>query len=161
MSVGGPLIPGIEEFDRPKRGVPRLVIALIVVVLLGVGGVVAAGFVGGVGPLGSLGIISESLQPVGYRPTTDASSIQVAVAMPPEGMCAGDDIAVTAVETASSVEVSAELTRKRTTTCEKTSVGSTQAWFDIQLDAPFADRAVVRASDSQELPHISEGAIGN
>lgn len=157
MSVGGPLIPGIEEFDRPKRGIPRIVVVLIVLALLGAGGIVAAGFVGGVGPLASLGIISESLQPVGYRPTTDESSIQVAVAMPPEGMCADDDIAVTAVESATSIEVSAELTSKRTTTCESTVVGSSQAWFDIQLAAPFGERAVVRASDGQELPHITEG----
>ena len=160
MSAGGPLIPGIEEFDRPKRGVPRLVVVLIVLLLLAAGGVVAAGFVGGVGPLASLGTIAEPLQPVGYRPTTDESSIQVAVAMPPEGRCAGDDITVSAVETASSIAVSAELTRKRTTTCESTAVGASQAWFDIQLGAPLADRAVVRASDAQELPHLTEGAIG-
>ena len=59
--TSGPLIPGMNEFDGPRRGVPRIVwwIAAacgVVVLLIGV-----AGLVGGVGPLRTLGLVTLSL----------------------------------------------------------------------------------------------------
>ncbi len=56
--TSGPLIPGMNEFDGPRRRVPRIVwwIAAacgVVVLLIGV-----AGFGGGVGPLRTLGLVT-------------------------------------------------------------------------------------------------------
>jgi len=62
--VNGPLIPGMREFDTPRRGAPAwlpwLIGAVVVVGVL----VVVAGFVGGVGPLRFLGLTTSGLQSV-------------------------------------------------------------------------------------------------
>ena len=153
--TSGPLIPGMNEFDGPRRRVPRLVwwmlIALIVIgVLVG-----AAGLVGGVGPLRSLGLVNEDLQPVAYRPTTSDQAIQVAVALPPRGLCPDERIQVVAFERGARVEIQAQVQRSRTSDCPVTGVGGDRTWVDVTLVSPLDDRSVIRTGDRQPLPRES------
>jgi hypothetical protein len=150
--VNGPLIPGMREFDTPRRGVPSwlpwLIGAVVVVAVL----VVVAGFVGGVGPLRFLGLSTSGLQSVQYRTTADGSVLQVAVAMPPTGLCRDDAINVTAFERGNRVELDSTVTRPRQSTCPVSSIGGDVTWVDVTLDAPLGDRTVIRLPDRQPLP---------
>jgi len=85
----GPLIPGIEEFDAPKRGVPRFVWILLAGALIGVLFTLALGLLAGAGPLRSLGQVESPLQPVSFRPTTDEMVVSIAVTLPAK---AGDRV---------------------------------------------------------------------
>ena len=157
--VNGPLIPGMREFDTPRRGMPSWVPWLIVLLLALVALVVVAGFVGGVGPLGTLGRTTSNLQAVKYRTTTSDTVLQIAVAMPPSGLCRDDQISVTAFERGNRVEVDSTVTRPRQTTCPVASIGGDVRWVDLQLDAPLADRTVIRLPDRQPLPR-ENGTLG-
>lgn len=147
----GPLIPGLHEFDRPRRrglGWLGWTLASVGVVLVLV---VAAGFVGGVGPLRNLGTTTEPLQAVGYRPTATDSVIQVGVAMPASGLCRDDEISVVAFERSNRVEVDATVTRSRNPTCPVTSLGGDVQWVDVALANPLGTRTVIRTSDREPL----------
>lgn len=141
----------MREFDRPRRRrpawLPWLLASVAVVVVL----VLAAGFVGGVGPLRSLGLVTSDLNAVGYRPTSGDSVIQVSVAMPATGLCRDDDISVVAFERGNRVEVESTITRSRNSTCSPVAVGGDLRWIDVELDAPLGDRAVIRATDREPL----------
>ena len=150
---GGPLIPGLNEFDRPKRGFPRwagfLIAGIVgVVVLLGIWGYTA-----GTGPFSSLGQVSEDLQPTGFRPTVDADVIQVLVTPPPSGVCPDQELAVTAIESVRDVEIAVTLSGSRSSSCQESS-GSDEIWLDVVLENPLADRAIVRSIDGEELLRI-------
>jgi hypothetical protein len=150
---GGPLIPGLNEFDRPKRGFPRWVgffIAGIVGVLLLLG---IWGLTSGTGPFSSLGQVSEDLQPTGYRPTVDVDVIQVLVTPPLSGICPDQELAVTAIKSERDLEISVTLTGPRSSSCQESS-GSGEIWLDVLLQDPFADRAIVRSIDGEELLRI-------
>ena len=152
---GGPLIPGFNEFDGPKRSVPRfiwwIVASLVVVaVLIGVGGLF-----GGVGPLRTLGLVTEELQPVAFRPTTDDRAIQVAVALPPRGLCPDEQVEVTAYERGPRVEVSAQVQRSRTSDCPVTGIAGDRQWVDVALLADLGERTVIRVGDREPLPRES------
>ena len=150
--VNGPLIPGMREFDTPRRGVPPwvpwLLIGMGVVVVL----VVAAGLVGGVGPLRSLGLTTTSLEPVQYRPTAADNVIQVALSMPATGLCRDDEVSVVAFERGSRVEVEGSVTRSRRTSCPVSSLGGDVRWVEVALEQPLGTRTVVRLPDRQPLP---------
>ena len=150
--VNGPLIPGMREFDTPRRGVPAwlpwLVVTAVVLVVL----VLAAGFIGGVGPLRSLGISTSSLDAVEYRPTANDSVIQVAVAMPSTGLCRDDVIEVTAFPRGNRVEVESTVTRPRNSNCPVGSIGGDRRWVDVELDQPLGSRTVIRLPDRAPLP---------
>lgn len=153
--TSGPLIPGMNEFDGPRRGVPRFVWWLLVTTLV-VGVLIsAAGLVGGVGPLRSLGLVTEELQPVAFRPTTDDRSIQVAVALPPRGLCPDEQIQVVAFERGARVEVEAQVQRSRTSDCPVTGIAGDRTWVDVVLSAPLDERSVIRTLDRQPLPRES------
>jgi len=111
--AGGPLIPGLKEFDGPKRGVPGIVWLLLVVVVLAGLSVVFVGVFMGTGPLRSLGLVTDQLEPVAYRPTTDERVIQVAVAVPPAGLCETYPVDVASVESAARVSISANSVASR------------------------------------------------
>lgn len=148
----GPLIPGMREFDTPRRGGPGwvlwVVIAIGVVVVL----VVGAGFVGGVGPLRTLGLSTTTLEPVRYRPTTVDTVIQIGVAMPPTGLCRDDEIAVVAFERGARIEIEASVTRPRRADCASEAMAGDMVWADVSLTAPLADRTVIRLPDREPLP---------
>lgn len=153
--TSGPLIPGMNEFDGPRRRVPRFVWWLLVVVVV-VGVLVgAAGLVGGVGPLRSLGLVTEDLQPVAYRPTTSEQAIQVAVALPPRGLCPDEQIQVVAFERGARVEIQAQVQRSRTSDCPVTGIAGDRAWVDVVLASPLRERTVIRTGDRQPLPRES------
>lgn len=150
---GGPLIPGLNEFDRPKRGFPLWAGFLIagtvgVVVVLGLWGLAA-----GSGPFASLGQVSDELQPTGYRPTVDADVVQVSVTPPPSGICPDQELAVTAIESALQIEIAVALSGPRSSNCPE-STGSDEIWLDVFLQDPLADRAAIRSFDGQELLRI-------
>lgn len=145
----------MDEFDGPRRRVPRFVwwtiAALAVVGVL----IAAGGLVAGVGPLRSLGLVTEELQPVAYRPTTDQRTIQVAVALPPRGLCPDEDVEAIAYERGARVEISARVERSRTSDCPVTGIAGDRAWVDVPLLADLGDRTVIRVGDRAPLPRES------
>lgn len=153
--TSGPLIPGMSEFDGPRRRMPRIVwwiVASVVVIGILIG---AAGLFGGVGPLRSLGLVTEDLQPVAYRPTTSERAIQIAVALPPRGLCPDEQVQVTAYERGPRIEVSAQVQRSRTSDCPVTGIAGDRQWVDVPLTADLGDRTVIRTGDRQPLPRES------
>ncbi len=153
--ASGPLIPGMNEFDGPRRRVPRvvwwIVIGLAVVAVL----IAGAGLMGGVGPLRSLGLVTEDLQPVAYRPTVDERQLQIAVALPPRGLCPDEEVQVTAFERGPRVEVEAQVQRSRTSDCPATGIVGDRLWADVVLNVPLGERQVIRVEDRQPLPRES------
>ena len=150
--TSGPLIPGMNEFDGPRRRVPRIVwwIAAacgVVVLLIGV-----AGLGGGVGPLRTLGLVTSDLQPVAYRTTLDESQIEVAVALPPGGLCPDADVQVTAFERGARVELEARVQSSRSSDCPVTGIVGDRVWASVALEAPLGERQVIRAMDREPLP---------
>jgi hypothetical protein len=145
----------MSEFDGPPRRIPRifwwLIVVMVVVGLL----VGSAGLFGGVGPLRSLGLTTEDLQSVAFRPTSNDRAIQVAVALPPRGLCPDERIQVTAFERGARVEVQAQVQRSRISDCPVTGIAGDRLWVDVQLNSPLAERTVIRVSDRQPLPRES------
>ncbi|MFM7145923.1 MAG: hypothetical protein ACKOE2_16375 [Actinomycetales bacterium] len=158
--VRGPLIPGLQEFDGPKRGVPKIVWVALVLVIIAVLLVLFVGVFRGSGPLRSLGLVTDSLQPVAFRPTTDERIIQVAVSVPNDGICEADPVQVQAAEQAASVAVSASVTSLRNSSCTKIIAPDGEVWVDVVLAAGLQDRAVVKASDGRALPRQSAANLG-
>ena len=150
--AGGPLIPGLREFDRPRGRRPAWVAWLVLVVVAAIGLVVMAGFVGGVGPLRVLGLTTTPLDAVGYRTTSDPSTIEVAVALPPAGLCRDDEIVVTSFERSNRVELDASVTRSRTSSCPVTSIGGDVRWVAVALAAPIGARTVITVADREPVP---------
>lgn len=147
---GGPLIPGFNEFDRPKRGFPRwagfLIAGVVSVALL----LLVWGFSAGGGPLSSLGQVSEELQPAGYRPTVDTDVIQVSVTPPQSGICPDQSLDVTVIESSSEIGIAVTLTGPRSSSCQGSS-NSGSIWIDVLLGNPIGNRAIVRSSDGQQI----------
>ena len=150
--MAGPLIPGLQEFDRPRRGWPRWLTWLVVAGMVLVAVLVLAGFAGGVGPLGVLGRSTTQLEAVSYRPTAEPDVIQVAVTLPPSGLCRDDTIDTVAFERSNRVEVEASVTRRRGAGCTVTTIGGDVRWVDVRLAAPLADRQVIRLTDRDPIP---------
>lgn len=147
----GPLIPGIEEFDAPRRGVPRFVRILIVVAILAALFTLALGLLAGAGPLRALGQVESDLKPVAYRVTSDDTVIAVAVTLPEGGLCPDDDVTVTGFERGFRVEIKARVVRSRTASCPETGIAGDSTWVDVALTQPLDDRSVIRLSDRQPL----------
>lgn len=150
--AAGPLIPGLQEFDRPRRGWPRWLTGLVVALVVAVIAMVLAGFAGGVGPLGVLGRSTTQLEPVSYRTTQQPEVIQLAVTLPPSGLCRDDTIDTVAFERGNRVEVEASVTRSRRASCTVTTIGGDVRWVDLRLAQPLGERQVIRLSDREPLP---------
>ena len=148
----GPLLPGVQEFDRPRGRWPAWVRWTIVGVLVAAVVLLAAGFVGGVGPFRALGERSIALDAVAYRTTLNPSQIQIGVTMPPDGMCRDDSLSVVAFERSNRVEVESTLTRGRAGSCEGVVMAGDLRWVDVVLAAPLEGRTVIRLPDRQALP---------
>lgn len=149
--MSGPLIPGMREFDRPRSGWPRWVTGMIVASVVVGSLIVLAGFVGGVGPLRVLGQSTVPLEAVAYRVTGDGPVIEIAVTLPPSGLCRDDVIDAVAFERSNRVEVEASVTRGRAATCTVTTIGGDVRWVGVPLDRPLGTRTVIRASDREPL----------
>jgi hypothetical protein len=147
---GGPLIPGFNEFDRPKRGFPRWAGFLIAgVVSVGVF-LLIWGYAAGSGPFSSLGRVTEELQPVGYRPTVDTDVIQVNVTPPQSGICPDQNLDVMVIESPSEVGLAVTLSGPRSSSCQE-NAESGSIWLDVLLEDPLGNRAIVRSSDGQPV----------
>ena len=149
----GPLIPGLREYDAPKRRrAPALwfwvfAAAIVVLVLVVVGGIVA-----GIGPLRALGSAETPLDPTSWRPTADPQLIQVAVNLPESGLCTGDEVIVRALERPDVVEVSAARVSPRgQEKCAGIGIAGDRTWVDLTLDEPMGARTAVRTSDRAPL----------
>jgi len=150
---GGPIIPGLNEFDRPKRGFPRWA-GFLIAVILGAGVLVGVwGFTAGGGPLSSLGQVSEELQPSGFRPTVDPDVFQVSVTSPQSGICPDQSVAVTTLESASEVVVAVSVTGPRNSSCQQ-GANSDSIWVDVVLKEALDDRPIIRSIDGEKLLRI-------
>ena len=150
--AGGPLIPGMQEFDRPRRGWPRWLTWVTVTAVVVGALVVLAGFVGGVGPLRILGTTTTPLEAVAYRLTDADSAIEVGFALPADGLCRDDVVDAVAFERGNRVEVDLSLVRSRGGDCALTSLGGDVRWVTVTLDAPLGSRTVVRTLDREPVP---------
>lgn len=152
----GPLIPGIEEFDRPRRGWPRWLVGVVIGALVLIMLLLVAGFVGGVGPLRILGQSTLPMTSVAYRVTSDPRVIEVAVAAPAEGLCRTDDLVVVAYERGNRVEVEGSVTRPRSATCQAVTIGGDLRWVRVELDAPLEERTVIAIEGRLPLPNRAD-----
>jgi hypothetical protein len=150
--AGGPLIPGLREFDRPRRGWPRWLVWLIVASVTVVSVVMLAGLVGGVGPLRALGSTTTPLAAVGYRLTGDPAVIEVAVRLPESGLCRDDVIDAVAFERGARVELDIAVTRSRRGDCAVATIGGDVRWVPVTLDTDLGARTVIRVSDREPVP---------
>jgi hypothetical protein len=141
----------MREFDRPRSGWPRWLTGLVVGTLVIVALIVLAGFTGGVGPLRVLGQSTVPLEAVAYRVTGDEAAIEIAVTLPPSGLCRDDVIDAVAFERSNRVEVEASVTRGRAATCTVTTIGGDVRWVGVLLDSPLGTRTVIRAADREPL----------
>lgn len=155
--ANGPLIPGLQEFDGPRRRLPRVVWWIAIGLVVAIGVIVLAGLFAGTGPARSLGLVTEQLQPVGYRPTTSEQVIQVAVGVPADGLCRSDEVAVRTFARSNRLEVTAERTRSRSSGCQATGIAQDRVWIDVALDAPLGERQVIREADRRPLPRETGG----
>jgi len=150
---GGPLIPGLNEFDRPKRGFPRWA-GFLIAITFGLSLLLLIwGFVAGNGPFSFLGYVSEELQPAGYRPTVDEDVIQINVTPPPSGICPDQDLVVSAVESPSEIDIAVTLSGPRSSTCPE-NASSGPMWVDVLLQAPVGERIIIRSNGGQELLRV-------
>ena len=152
MSGGGPLIPGLTEFDRPKGKKPAWIGWVIAIVLVVAGLVVLAGFVGGVGPLRFLGTTSVPVQAVAYQGSPDSATIRIGLALPDSGLCRDDELSVVAFERSNRVEIEANVSRPKSGECTVTSMGGDRRWVDVTLGQLLGERTVIRTSDRAPLP---------
>jgi hypothetical protein len=149
----GPLIPGMREIDAPRRSHAATWLWILGAVGLIAALVVLAGVVGGVGPLRALGARETPLQPVAYRLTSDPAVLQVAVALPTSGLCAGDEVRATGVERGPRVEVAAaRVQAPGQEVCSGVGIAGDSTWVDVVLDQPLGERTVIRVEDRQPLP---------
>jgi hypothetical protein len=151
----GPLIPGLEEFDVPRRGFPAWLGWVLAAFAVLIAIIVAGGLFAGVGPLRPLGLTTQELVPVAYRPTADPQAIQVAVALPPQGLCRSDEVVAQALEQGNRIEVTTSVTRARNVNCQGVGVAGDRVWVDVPLRFPLEERSIIRRVDRQPLPRDS------
>jgi hypothetical protein len=149
----GPLIPGMNEFDRPKKGLPRWVGLFIALSVISFGLLTLWGFVAGGGPFSQLGQVEQQLQPIGFRPTVEPEVIQIQVQLPKEGACATNTFDISAEETPETVSISVELINPRDNSCPGNQLTG-EIWLDLTLIEPLNNRVLTRSIDGQELPQI-------
>ena len=150
--AGGPLIPGLTEFDRPKGKRPAWIGWLIGSVFVVVALIVVAGFVGGVGPLRFLGTTIIEVKPVSYQGDPASTLLNVSIALPASGLCREDQVSLVAFERSNRVEIEASVSRPRSGQCTVTSLGGDVRWSEVELANPLGERRVIRTIDREPLP---------
>ena len=153
MGTRGPLIPGLREYDAPRRKrAPAIwvwsiagVVSVAVLVLVG-------GIAAGIGPLRALGVVETPLNPVSWRQTADPEVLQIAVALPEAGLCTGDDVVVRTVERPTVIEVTAARAAPRgSADCAGIGIAGDRTWVDVRLGEPRGDRSLIRMPDRVPL----------
>ena len=149
----GPLIPGMREYDAPRRRrAPTVWVWSIAIVVAATLLIVVAGIVSGIGPLRALGLQETPLDAVGWRATADPQVIQVAVALPESGLCTGDEVIVRGLERSTVVEVSAVRAAPRGSEgCAGIGIAGDRTWVDLALGAALGERSVIRSGDRVPL----------
>ncbi len=163
MGTRGPLIPGLREYDAPRRKrAPAIwvwsvagVIAVAVLILVG-------GIAAGIGPLRAFGVVETTLTPVSWRPGVEPDTLQVAVALPESGLCTGDDVLVRTIERPTVVEVTALRAAPRgSADCAGIGIAGDRTWVDVRLGDPLGERSLIRMPDriplTEESPSPESG----
>lgn len=130
---------------------------LLVAVLGLVAMIVLAGFVGGVGPLRVLGQVSTPVEVVAYRVTSDAQRLEIAVTVPGEGLCRGDEVVVVAYERGNRIEVEGSASRSRSASCQPVTMAGDLRWVPVTLDADLGERTVVTTDNRRPLENRTTG----
>jgi hypothetical protein len=145
MSRRGPLIPGMREYDAPRRKRASAVWIWLVMGAVSLGILVlVGGIAAGIGPLRALGVVETPLTALSWRETADPELIQVAVALPPAGLCTGDEVSVRLVERPGVVEVSPVRSAPRSSDeCAGVGIAGDRTWVDVSLSMPLAGRSVI------------------
>jgi len=153
VGTRGPLIPGLREYDAPRRRrTPAIWVwsaagAFAIAVLVLVGGIAA-----GIGPLRAFGVVETPLSPVGWRATADPEVLQVAVALPEAGLCTGDDVFVRTIERPTVIEVTAVRAAPRgSADCAGIGIAGDRTWVDVSLGDPLGERTLIRMPDRVPL----------
>lgn len=153
MGTRGPLIPGLREYDAPRRRrAPAIwvwtmsgVVAVAVLVLVG-------GIAAGIGPLRAFGVVESPLSPVSWRAGDQPNTLQVAVALPDSGLCTGDDVFVRTIERPTVIEVTAVRAAPRgSADCAGIGIAGDRTWIDVRLGAPLEGRSLIRMPDRTPL----------
>ncbi len=158
--MSGPLIPGMLEFDRPRKKNPVVIWVLLGLVVLAGIVILGLGVFAAAGPFRQLGLITEKLEPLAFRPTIVESVVQLSVALPAGGLCADEVVDVSLVQDVTAVYVGASVTTPRHISCTAVGQSADQVWVDVQLIDPLGQRQVVRAADGQVLSRESSTGLG-
>lgn len=158
--MSGPLIPGMREFDAPRKRNPVFLWWLMGFVVLAGVVVVGLGVFAAAGPFRQLGLKTEQLETLAFRPTVIDKVVQISVALPAGGLCAQDVVEISLAEDAAAVYVGASVTTPRNISCPAVGLSADQVWVDAQLLAPLDQRHVVRADDGQVLSRESSTGLG-
>ena len=158
--MSGPLIPGMREFDRPRKKNPVFIWVFLGLVILAGIVIVGLGVFAAAGPFRQLGLVTEKLEPLAFRPTVVPSVVQVSVALPAGGLCADDVVDISLVQDATAVYVGASVTTPRNISCTAVGLSADQVWVDVQLLDSLGEREVVRAADGQVLSRESSTGLG-
>jgi hypothetical protein len=162
MARRGPLIPGLREYDAPRRRRAPAIWVWTLAVIFSVGIlVVVGGIAAGIGPLRAFGVVETSLTPVAWRPGETPAQLQVAVGLPDSGLCTGDEVFVRVLERPSVVEVSAIRAAPRSSAdCAGIGIAGDRTWVDVRLADDLGDRTVIRMPDRIPLPLEEDEVVG-
>lgn len=156
-SRNGPLIPGVQEFDRPRKSRWRWVALIVGILIAAFAIVLVLGVFAGRGPLRSLGVNVENLQVINWRPTENEDVIELAVTIPAGGLCRTSVIEPVVAEGADAITVSASVEQSKRAACAQQETLGDRTWVMVQLGAPVGERSVVRSSDGAQVKEESIG----
>ena len=162
MARRGPLIPGLQEYDAPRRRRASAIWVWTLAAILSAGIlVVVGGIAAGIGPLRAFGVVETSLTPVAWRLGETPAQMQVAVGLPDSGLCTGDELFVRVLERPNVVEVSAiRAASRRSEDCAGIGIAGDRTWVDVQLSEELGDRTVIRMPDRIPLPFEEDEVSG-
>lgn len=156
-SRNGPLIPGIQEFDRPRKSPWRWVALAAGILVAVLALIVVLGVFAGRGPLRSLGVNVENLQVINWRGTEIENVIELAVTIPASGLCRSSVIEPQVAEDGASVRVSASVEQSKRSSCAQMETMGDRTWVPVQLTSPIGERSVIRSADGVEVKEASLG----
>jgi len=140
-SFGGLGAPGRGGVVR-QSGRGRVIGAVGIVLLVLVSVALVAGVQGGVGPLSALGRAETPLQILSWRPTSEASVIEVGVRLE-KGLCSGESTWARGVRRDNRLEVDARLQGPRVRDCPSGLPLASYTWVPVTLDDPLPSTVVV------------------